>query len=155
MNPGDAGLDTWASLDAARHGGAQPWLPGVYDPETASISSAPATPRPPTPAWRATGDNLFTCALVAVHVDTGKMAWYFQTSPHDMHDWDSAQTPVLFDAAINGQAPQACVDRRAQRVLLHGGSRHGRARGDQPRYGSATNWVQSVAAERIAAARSG
>ena len=34
MKPGDPGLDTWASLDAARHGGAQPWLPGAYDPET-------------------------------------------------------------------------------------------------------------------------
>ena len=34
MKPGDPGLDTWPSLDAARHGGAQPWLPGVYDPET-------------------------------------------------------------------------------------------------------------------------
>ena len=26
MNPGDPGLDTWPSLDAARHGGAQAWL---------------------------------------------------------------------------------------------------------------------------------
>ena len=34
MNPGDPGLDTWPSLDAARHGGAQPWMPGAYDPET-------------------------------------------------------------------------------------------------------------------------
>src|SRR5207253_11185293 len=34
MNAGDPGLDTWPSLDAARHGGAQPWMPGAYDPET-------------------------------------------------------------------------------------------------------------------------
>ena len=61
-------------------------------------SSAPATRRRPTPPGRGEGDNLFTCSLVAVNVDTGKMAWYFQTSPHDMHDWDSAQTPVLIDA---------------------------------------------------------
>ena len=31
------------------------------------------------------------------------MAWYFQTSPHDMHDWDSAQTPVLVDGMFNGK----------------------------------------------------
>ena len=37
MKPGDPGLDTWASLDAARHGGAQPWLPGAYDPETQAL----------------------------------------------------------------------------------------------------------------------
>ena len=31
------------------------------------------------------------------------MAWYFQSSPHDTHDWDATQTPVLFDGEINGQ----------------------------------------------------
>jgi alcohol dehydrogenase (cytochrome c) len=49
------------------------------------------------------GDNLFTCSLIALDVDTGKMKWYFQTSAHDTHDWDSAQTPVLFDAVVNGR----------------------------------------------------
>jgi glucose dehydrogenase len=49
------------------------------------------------------GDNLFTCSIVALNIDTGKMAWYFQGSPHDTHDWDSAQTPVLFDAVIDGK----------------------------------------------------
>jgi alcohol dehydrogenase (cytochrome c) len=40
---------------------------------------------------------------VAINIETGKMAWYYQTSPHDTHDWDSAQTPVLVDAEFNGQ----------------------------------------------------
>ena len=31
------------------------------------------------------------------------MAWYYQTSPHDTHDWDSAQTPVLVDGEFNGK----------------------------------------------------
>ena len=31
------------------------------------------------------------------------MAWYFQTSPHDTHDWDSTQTPVLADMPFNGR----------------------------------------------------
>jgi len=34
------------------------------------------------------------------------MAWYFQSSPHDTHDWDSTQTAVVFDAEINGQPRQ-------------------------------------------------
>jgi glucose dehydrogenase len=50
------------------------------------------------------GDNLWTCSLVALNPDTGKMAWYFQASPHDTHDWDAVQTPVLFDAQINGKS---------------------------------------------------
>jgi len=105
MNPGDPGLETWKDLDAARNGGGHPWLPGAYDPETRLYIFGTGNP---TPAYmsapRGEGlDNLFTCAIVAVHVDTGKMAWYFQTSPHEMHDWDSAQTPVLVDGTINGK----------------------------------------------------
>ena len=89
MQKGDPGLDTWKSLDAAQHGGAQTWAPGVYDPETNLYIFGTGNPTPAyTTGTRGEGDNLFTCSLVAVNVDTGKMAWYFQTSPHDMHDYD-------------------------------------------------------------------
>jgi alcohol dehydrogenase (cytochrome c) len=111
MNPGDPGLETWKDLDAARNGGGHPWLPGVFDPETRLYIFGTGNP---TPAYmskpRGEGlDNLYTCAIVAVHVDTGKMAWYFQTSPHEMHDWDSAQTPVLVDGTIDGQPRKLVV----------------------------------------------
>ena len=42
-------------------------------------------------------------SIVALNPDTGKLAWYFQASPHDTHDWDNVETPVLFDAQIDGQ----------------------------------------------------
>ncbi|HCC56395.1 MAG TPA: acido-empty-quinoprotein group A [Solibacterales bacterium] len=104
MKAGDPGLKTWGSLDAARHGGGQTWIPGAYDPETKLYIFGTGNPTPAyTTGTRGEGDNLFTCALVAVNVDTGKMAWYFQTSPHDMHDYDSAQTPVLVDAMFKGK----------------------------------------------------
>ena len=48
-------------------------------------------------------DNLFTGSIVALNPDTGKMVWDFQSSPHDTHDWDSTQTPVLIDDEINGK----------------------------------------------------
>ena len=102
---GDPGLETWKSLDAAIHGGGHPWVPGAYDPDTRLYIVGTGNPTPAyTSAPRGEGlDNLFTCALVAIHVDTGKMAWYYQTSPHDTHDWDSAQTPVLIDGLFNGR----------------------------------------------------
>jgi alcohol dehydrogenase (cytochrome c) len=104
MNPGDPGLDTWKSLDAARHGGGQMWVPGSYDPDTRLYILGTGNPTPAyTAQTRGEGDNLFTCAIVALHVDTGKMAWYYQTSPHDTHDWDSAQTPVLVDGEFGGR----------------------------------------------------
>src|SRR5208282_945225 len=45
----------------------------------------------------------FTASVVALRPDTGKMVWYFQASPHDTHDWDATQVPVLFDGEMNGQ----------------------------------------------------
>jgi len=110
MKPGDPGLETWKDLDAARNGGGHPWLPGAYDPETRLYIFGTGNPTPAyTSAPRGPGENLFTCSIVAVHVDTGKMAWYFQTSPHDTHDWDSAQTPVLVDGEINGRRRKLVV----------------------------------------------
>jgi alcohol dehydrogenase (cytochrome c) len=104
MKKGDPGLETWASLDAARHGGGQVWIPGSYDPETHLYVTGTGNPSPAyTSQTRGEGDNLYTCSIVAINVDTGKMAWYYQTSPHDTHDWDSAQTPVLVDAEFNGK----------------------------------------------------
>ena len=49
------------------------------------------------------GDNLYTCCIVALNPDTGKLAWAFQPSPHDTHDWDAVETPVLVDADFHGQ----------------------------------------------------
>ena len=144
MNPGDPGLDTWATLDAARHGGAQTWIPGAYDPETKLYIFGTGNPTPAfTKGTRGDGDNLFTCSLIAVHVDTGKMAWYFQTSPHDMHDYDSAQTPILVDGIFNGK----------MRKLVLTAARNGyyftldRVTGERlvtSKYGLLTNWANSV-----------
>ena len=100
---GDPGLETWASLDAARHGNGATWIPGAYDPESNLYMYGTGNPTPSYTTGRGEGDNLFTSSLLAVNVDTGKMAWYFQTSPHDTHDWDSTQTPAIHDGMFNGQ----------------------------------------------------
>ena len=49
------------------------------------------------------GANLYTCSIVALNLDTGKMAWYYQTSPHDTHDWDATEVPILVDGTIDGR----------------------------------------------------
>jgi alcohol dehydrogenase (cytochrome c) len=113
MNPGDRGLETWPTLDAARHGGGQVWIPGSYDPETRLYIFGTGNPTPGYTGAGRRGDNLFTGSLVAVDVDTGRMAWYFQTAPHDTHDWDSAQTPILIDGTIDGQ-PRRLVSTAAR-----------------------------------------
>jgi len=104
MKAGDPGLDTWLNLDAASHGGGNVWVPGSYDPETHLYIFGTGNPSAAyTSQKRGPGANLYTCSIVAVNVDTGKMAWYYQNSPHDTHDYDSAQTPILVDGEFNGK----------------------------------------------------
>jgi alcohol dehydrogenase (cytochrome c) len=144
MEKGDPGLETWGSLDAARHGGAQTWMTGAYDPETNLYIFGTGNPTPAyTTGARGDQNNLFTCSLMAVNVDTGKMAWYFQTSPHDMHDYDSAQTPVLVDAMFHGK----------MRKLVLTAARNGyffvldRVTGEHlltSKYGLMTNWARGL-----------
>ena len=144
MKKGDPGLDTWASLDAARHGGAQTWIPGAYDPETHLYIFGTGNPTPAfTTGTRGPGDNLFTCTLIALNVDTGKMAWYYQTSPHDMHDYDSAQTPVLVDGMFNGKMRKLAVTaaRNGYYFTLD------RVTGEHlitSKYGKYTNWADGL-----------
>lgn len=113
MNEGDPGLDTWKDLDAARHGGSHAWNTGVYDPETNLYIFGTGNP---VPAYfggvRGEGDNLYSCSMIAINPDTGKMAWYYQTAPHDTHDWDSAATPVLVDGMFKG---------RRRKMAMHAG----------------------------------
>jgi alcohol dehydrogenase (cytochrome c) len=104
MQAGAAGLSSWPSLDAARHGGGNVWVTGSYDPETHLYIVGTGNPSPAYVPQGRDGDNLFTCSLLAVNVETGRMEWYYQTSPHDTHDWDSAQTPVLVNADFAGKS---------------------------------------------------
>jgi alcohol dehydrogenase (cytochrome c) len=143
MKEGDPGLNTWPSLDAARHGGGQVWVPGAFDPETRLYIFGTGNPTPGYTGAGRKGDNLYTCSLVAVNVDTGKMAWAFQTSPHDTHDWDSTQTPILVDGAING---------RTRKLVLQA-TRNGyfftvdRVTGENvltTKFGTTTNWAKGM-----------
>jgi len=147
MKKGDPGLETWANLDAARHGGGNVWVPGSYDPDTHLYILGTGNPSPAyTTGTRGEGDNLYTCSVVAINVETGKMAWYYQTSPHDTHDWDSAQTPVLVDGEFNG---------RLRKLVLQA-SRNGyyftldRLTGEHlvtGKFGEAANWAKGINAK--------
>jgi acido-empty-quinoprotein group A len=101
--PGDPGSETWPDEYAMTHGGGMPWIPGTYDPELNLYYFGTGNPNPVLAGQSRGGDNLWTCSIVALDPDTGGLAWYFQASPHDTHDWDSAQTPVLIDGVVDGK----------------------------------------------------
>jgi acido-empty-quinoprotein group A len=102
--PGQPGSETWpANGDAIRHGGGMTWMTGTYDPQLNLIYWGTGNPNPVLVGDGRLGDNLYTCSIVALNADSGKLAWAFQPSPHDVHDWDAVETPVLFDAEFNGK----------------------------------------------------
>ncbi len=101
--PGEPGSETWPQgTDAILHGGGMPWITGTYDPELNQLYWGTGNPNPVLNGDYRKGNNLYTCSIVSLNPDTGKLIWYFQPSPHDTHDWDAVQTPVLFDDESNG-----------------------------------------------------
>jgi acido-empty-quinoprotein group A len=115
-DPGQPGSETWPKdSDAILHGGGMTWMTGTYDAQLNLLYWGTGNPNPVLAGEGRAGDNLYTCSIVALNPDTGKLAWYFQPSPHDVHDWDAVETPVLFDAEFKGK----------RRKLLGQASRNG------------------------------
>ncbi len=83
--------------------GGMTWITGTYDPDLNLIYWGTGNPTPVLNGKPRPGDDLYTCTIVALNPDTGKLVWSFQASPHDTHDYDAVQIPVLVDADFNGE----------------------------------------------------
>jgi alcohol dehydrogenase (cytochrome c) len=99
---GEPGSETWGS-DSWKRGGGSTWMTGTYDPQLNTLYWGIGNPGPDMDGSARKGDNLYTCALVALDPDTGKLKWHFQFTPHDTHDWDAAETPMLLDLNWKGR----------------------------------------------------
>lgn len=100
---GEPGIETWPNEYAAAHGGGGAWVQGAYDPELNLYYYGTANPNPVYAPQSRAGADLYTSSIIAINPDTGNMAWYYQASPHDTHDWDAACDTVLIDGTINGK----------------------------------------------------
>jgi alcohol dehydrogenase (cytochrome c) len=106
--PGEPGGQTWGG-DSWKRGGGSTWITGTYDPELNLVYWGTGNPGPDMNGDVRPGDNLYTCSVVALDADTGKLKWHFQFTPHDVHDWDAISDPVLVDIKHNGQPVKAVV----------------------------------------------
>ena len=100
--PGEPGHDTWSG-DSWERGAAATWVTGAYDPELDLLYWGTGNPGPDFIGEVREGDNLYSECLIALDPDTGALQWYFQFLPHDIHDYDSTQVPVLLDAEFDGE----------------------------------------------------
>lgn len=83
--------------------GGMTWMTGTFDPELNLLYWGTGNPTPVLNGKPRPGDNLYTCSIVALNPDTGKLVWGFSASPHDTHDWDAVETPVLVDGDFHGK----------------------------------------------------
>jgi len=107
--PGEPGNESWEG-DSWKTAGGATWLSGSYDPELNLLYWGIGNPAPDFDGDSRKGDNLYTESMVAIDADTGKLAWHFQFTPHDVHDWDSVEIPILVDAPYDG---------RMRKLLVH------------------------------------
>src|SRR5579872_7497885 len=84
--------------------GGMTWMTGTYDPDLNLLYWGTGNPTPVLNGKPRPGDNLYTCSIVAINPDTGKLVWGFSVSPHDTHDWDAVETPVLVDGDFHGES---------------------------------------------------
>jgi PQQ-dependent dehydrogenase (methanol/ethanol family) len=106
---GEPGIETWKGKGFTLGGGGT-WLTGSYDAETGTLFWATGNPWPDSDDRERGGDNLFTNCVLALDAATGKLKWYYQFTPHDVHDWDANVPNVLVDAMYQG---------RPRKLLLH------------------------------------
>ena len=115
--PGEPGHETWEN-DAWRTGGGPTWNTGSYDPSLDLLYWGVGNPAPDFSGDVRPGDNLFTNSVIALHASSGKLAWHFQFTPHDEHDWDSAQNPILADLLIRRHETSGDLLGESKWVLL-------------------------------------
>jgi PQQ-dependent dehydrogenase (methanol/ethanol family) len=103
----DLGVASWPA-DAWKIGGGTMWGWISYDPEQNLIFYGTANPGPWNPDQRP-GDNKWTCGIFARNPDTGEARWFYQLTPHDLHDYDGVNEQILLDLPINGQTRKVLV----------------------------------------------
>jgi alcohol dehydrogenase (cytochrome c) len=100
---GEPGAETWGPDPASRkHGGGNLWTPMSFDEQKNLLYVPGGNPAPDLYDDDRPGDNLYTNSLIALDAKTGRLVWYRQFVPHDVHDYDVSHVAPVFKASING-----------------------------------------------------
>ncbi len=91
----EPGAETWEK--GAERGGGSMWSTFAIDPKDGLLYAAVGNPAPDYDGAMRPGDNLYTNSVVALDIKTGKLNWHAQQVPHDIHDWDTAAAPALYE----------------------------------------------------------
>lgn len=91
-------LWTFDSVPTSPHlGGGSTWTTITVEPTTRRLFVPLGNPGSDFDGRERPGSNLYSNSVVVIDADSGKLDWYVQQNPHDVHDWDTAAAPVLYD----------------------------------------------------------
>ena len=105
---GEPGSETWKG-PGIDHPGGTTWMTGTYDKDLDTVYWPVGNPGNDLNGEARPGDNLYTDSIVALDAQTGKLKWYFQFTPHDVHDYDAMAPPSLVDALWQGKPRKMMV----------------------------------------------
>lgn len=105
--PGEPGAETWENPESLKHGGGSLWTPLSLDAEAGIVYLPVGNPAPDFYGELRPGANLYTDSIVALDAKTGKLLWYKQFIPHDVHDADLSQVSPLFETTVGGKKRKA------------------------------------------------
>lgn len=84
-------------------GGGAVWMPPSVDEETGILYFSAGNPAPDFYGEKRPGANPNTNSVIAVDADTGKLVWVQQQLSHDLWDYDTADSPSIYTAKIDGK----------------------------------------------------
>ncbi|HVZ22670.1 MAG TPA: PQQ-binding-like beta-propeller repeat protein, partial [Vicinamibacterales bacterium] len=144
---GEPGSETWPNADAASWGGGATWVTGAYDPELNLVYVGTGNPNPNFFGDDRKGDDLYTCSLLAIDVATGKLKWHYQFTPHDTHDWDSTEVPILGSVKIDGRDRKVVMLANRNGFFYTLDRETGKLLVAKPFTTNATNWAKEIGSD--------
>jgi quinohemoprotein ethanol dehydrogenase len=118
-SPLDPGSETWPKDGSAlQQGGGAVWIHGPADPELGLIYYGTGNAVPQLGGEVRPGDNLYTASVVALNIATGKLAWHYQLTHHDLWEMDVATPLVLYKAQVDGHSRKALAAARTDGYLF-------------------------------------
>jgi PQQ-dependent dehydrogenase (methanol/ethanol family) len=106
--PGDPNSGSWPP-GKYLGGGGDVWIGPAIEPKLGLLYITFGNPDPLVTGGQRAGDNLYDNSIVALHVSTGKLAWYFQSVHHDLWDYDNEMWPVIANVRYAGTVREVVI----------------------------------------------
>jgi quinoprotein glucose dehydrogenase len=117
-SPAAPNAASWSGAGSARTGAANVWAPMSIDEKRGLVFLPTSSPSPDFFGGLRAGDNRYADSVVALHIETGQVAWSFQVTHHNVWDYDVPAQPTLATVTYNGQTRDAVIQTTKQGLIF-------------------------------------